>query len=207
MRPNATAKIAFFDGIADKWDGWEDLDSLPLKLKEALEELGLGPNESVVDVGCGTGNLTKAVLAKLSTKGHVTAVDFSPAMIAAAQKKISDPRVTWHAADVHHLPIADGAADRVICYSVWPHFDDPAVCARELIRILRPGGVLHVWHLASRETINEIHANAGDAVAPDVLHPAEETAALLSEEGMVIKEVIDDDRRYLVTAIKTSTAG
>jgi ubiquinone/menaquinone biosynthesis C-methylase UbiE len=196
------AIAAFFDGIADRWDGWEDLAALASRLDGGLADLGLTPDEAVVDVGCGTGNLTCALLARLSPTGRVVAVDLSPRMLQVARGKISDPRVTWHAAHVQRLPVAAGSIDRVFCYGVWPHLEDHAAAAREIVRVLRPGGWVHVWHLISRARVNAIHAGAGEAVRSHELAPATETGALLAAAGLQVVTVVDADDRYLVTARK-----
>lgn len=195
-------RIAFFDGIADQWDGWEDLVSLERRLAASLDELGVGAEERVLDVGCGTGNLTRALLERLSPAGRIYAVDLSPRMLAVARRKIPDPRVSWHAADARHLPLEDATCDRVFCCSVWPHFDDRAAVAAELGRVLVPGGLLHVWHLLPRERVNAIHAGASEAVRGDVLPPATQTAALLAAAGFRIVTASEAGDRYLVTARK-----
>jgi demethylmenaquinone methyltransferase/2-methoxy-6-polyprenyl-1,4-benzoquinol methylase len=192
-------KRAFFDGIAGSWDSWEDMEALDRRLADGLEELGVGPDETVLDVGCGTGNLTRALLARLSPAGRVVAMDISPGMLGVARRKVSDPRVAWLEADVGRLPLADASFDRAICFSVWPHIDDRAPAAAEIGRVLRPGGRLHVWHQIPRERVNEIHATAGDAVSGDVLPPAAETAELISRAGYRITGV-DTAGRYLVSA-------
>jgi demethylmenaquinone methyltransferase/2-methoxy-6-polyprenyl-1,4-benzoquinol methylase len=196
----SNSRTAFFDGIADKWDGWDDLDALARRMAAGFEQLGIAPDESVLDVGCGTGNLTRALLAHLSPAGRVAAVDISPRMLDLARAKISDPRVTWHLCDAVSLPFEDASRDRILCYSVWPHFDDPAAVARELRRVLRPGGSLHVWHLISRDKVNQIHAGAGPAVHEDVLPPATETAELLARLGFHIRTISEAADHYLVTA-------
>jgi ubiquinone/menaquinone biosynthesis C-methylase UbiE len=196
-------RTAFFDGIAEKWDGWEDLPALANKLAAGLDELGVGRDELVLDVGCGTGNLTRALLGRLSEDGRVVAVDISPRMIEVARRKVADARALWRAEDARDLSLPDGSCDRVICYSVWPHFEDPPAVAAELRRVLRPGGHLHVWHLIPRAKINEIHASAGEAVRGDVLLPVVETAALLERAGFEVEAAVDDEERYLITAKKT----
>ena len=194
----------YFDSIAAQWDGWMNLDAIAAKLESGLLRFGLSPHEAVVDVGCGTGNLTAALLDRLSDEGRVFAVDISPQMIEEARKKIIDPRVEWLATDAENLPLPDSSIDRAICFSVWPHLVDPASAGKELLRVLKPGASLHVWHIDSREKINHIHAHAGEAVQGDVLDPAPVVASLLERLGFVVEDVVDDDEQYLVSAIRPS---
>lgn len=191
-----------FDRIADEWDGWDDLARLSRKLADGLDELGVHPNETILDVGCGTGKLTQALLAKLSPAGRVLAVDISARMIEVARSKLSDPRVSWYLEDARQLPLGDGACDRVICYSVWPHFEDRKAVLAGLGRVLKPGGSLHVWHLLSSHRLNEIHAGAGDAVRRDLLPPVGETADLLAAAGFDITTARESEAAYHVTAVK-----
>ena len=198
----ANPRAAFFDAIADKWDGWDDIAVLRQRMAVGLREIGLRPDETVLDIGCGTGNLTLALLAALSPVGRVHAVDISRRMIEVARAKVADDRVTWHVEDARRLPLSAASCDRVLCFSVWPHFEDRRAVTAELMRVLRPGGSLHVWHLSGRQRINEIHSSAGEAVRGDVLPPARETAELLAAMVLRVAEVVDADDRYLVTAVK-----
>ena len=192
----------YFDSIADRWDGWMDMDRIDMRLIEGLRRFGLKNDETVLDVGCGTGNLTAVLLSLLSPMGKVAAVDLSPRMIARARLKNPDPRAEFHLTGAGSLPFPDETFNRVICYSVWPHVTEPQKAIGEIRRVLKPGGVLHIWHIDSRETINRIHAGAGETVRSHMLAPAADVAAMLAKAGFAIGPVVDCDTEYLITASK-----
>jgi ubiquinone/menaquinone biosynthesis C-methylase UbiE len=196
-------RLEFFDSIAGQWDGWHDLEDLTRKLNAFLEKLGIDPSATVLDIGCGTGNLTVSLLNKtLGPSGRVVAVDISEKMLDLARRKVTDPRVAWHCGPADRLPLEDGTVDHVICFSAWPHFHDPAAATREFRRVLRTGGSLHILHLISRAEVNRIHAQAHPSVRHDILFPAGETARLLEMHGFTLANMTDDDNRYLITARK-----
>lgn len=196
------ARREYFDSIAEKWDGWMDMSRINDRLEKGLTHFDLGPDESVLDVGCGTGNLTRVLLARLGAHGRVIAVDPAARMLELARAKNDDPRVELRQAQARELGLAPGSLDRVICFSVWPHIDSPEATARELGRVLKPNGWLHVWHIDSRATINQVHADAGEAVRGDVLVPASDLSALLATVGFIVEEEVDSGDEYLVSARK-----
>ena len=195
-------KKAFFDSIADKWDDWDDLQRLGKRLDDGLAQWAVAPNETVVDVGCGTGSLTLALLRRLGPQGRVIAVDLSSRMVNAARRKTNDERVTWIVEAAEELSLAPCSAERIICFSVWPHFADPHAVLDQCWRVLKPRGSLHIWHLISRERVNEIHAGASPAVRSDVLVSAAQLAAMLSSRGFDVYETVDALQRYIVSARK-----
>lgn len=193
----------FFDRLAEKWDSFQDVSQLEARLNAFFDAIGLGAAEKVVDLGCGTGNVSAALLRRLGPDGRVWGVDFSEAMLDKARAKIADPRAQWLQADAAALPLASGSCDRVICFSAWPHFRDPAAVIRELGRVLKPGGETSVLHFISREQVNHIHQTTPDpAVHADVLPPAPELAALFAAQGWTVLEQADDATRYLVRATR-----
>jgi len=199
---DSQANAVFFDSIAHQWDGWENLPELRRKLALGLGNLNICPSETLLDIGCGTGNIVLGLLGQLSPHGRVVAIDVSSRMIEIARKKIPDSRITWSIANAFQLPLANNSIDRTFCCSVWPHFDDPPAISREIFRVLRSGGFMHIWHFQSRAQINQIHAEAGPAVNKDVLAPATETATVLGQAGFQIMGMLDNEQGYLVTAFK-----
>lgn len=95
----------------------------------------------VLDVGCGTGTVARAAVDR---GARVTAVDASPAMLGLAAAETHDPTrsITWKAADMHALPDEDGSFDVVLSSLGVIFARDPAAVLAEIIRVLRPGGVL-----------------------------------------------------------------
>jgi ubiquinone/menaquinone biosynthesis C-methylase UbiE len=99
----------------------------------------------VLDVGCGTGTLAIA-LAAARPDATVTGVDGDPEALAIADGKPGAARVTWAPGLADALPAEDDSADVVVASLLFHHLDRPAKRAalREIARVLKPGGVLHI---------------------------------------------------------------
>jgi ubiquinone/menaquinone biosynthesis C-methylase UbiE len=97
---------------------------------------------SVLDLGCGTGELAIA----LATSGmRTTGCDISPEMLRiAAEADASDNVVDWVELepDWQALPFRAGALDAVVASSVFEYVHNPATVLRECHRVLRPGGIV-----------------------------------------------------------------
>ncbi|MFK4789493.1 class I SAM-dependent methyltransferase [Microbacterium sp. ZW T5_56] len=103
----------------------------------------VGTKARVIDVGAGTGKLTRAVLA-VGAEG-VTAVDPDPLMLARLHAELPDVPVLEGTAE--HLPLTDDSADAVVLGQAW-HWVDPVAGSREIGRVLRAGGVLGlIWNI------------------------------------------------------------
>jgi SAM-dependent methyltransferase len=100
----------------------------------------LAGNAHVVDLACGTGATTRALLAVLGPHGSVVAVDSSRAMLSTARSFIGDGRVRWLRAPAEQLGNCGiGAVDAVVCNSALWQTDIPAAVAA-VGRVLRPAG-------------------------------------------------------------------
>ncbi|MFB9377497.1 methyltransferase domain-containing protein [Kineococcus gynurae] len=96
-----------------------------------------------VDLGCGSGRSTRALLA--AGAGTVHAVDAGSVL---DDDLLLDPRVRAHISPLESLPLADGGADVAVSVNVLEHLDDDGVDAHlgEMHRVLRPGGVAVLTH-------------------------------------------------------------
>jgi ubiquinone/menaquinone biosynthesis C-methylase UbiE len=93
----------------------------------------------VLDLGCGTGVLTKA----LAASGYdTTGVDISRAMLEKITPESEDDRLTLWEGDVFGLPFQDSCFDGIITRWVVPHFRDWPLIIKEAARVLKPGGII-----------------------------------------------------------------
>ena len=107
-----------------------------------LEPLAAG-SRTIVDIGAGTGKLTRAVLALGSTT--VTAVDPDAQMLEALREK--SPAVETLTGTAEKLPLADADVDAAVLGQAW-HWVEPVAASAEIGRVVRPGGVLGlIWNV------------------------------------------------------------
>jgi ubiquinone/menaquinone biosynthesis C-methylase UbiE len=119
----------------------------PFAADLAARHVGDGARD-VLEVACGTGILTRALLRRIPSTARLVATDLSPDMLDYARKRLVEPgRVEWRQADVAALPFADASFDAVYCQFGLMFAADKVAAASEARRVLRPGGsfVFNVW--------------------------------------------------------------
>jgi ubiquinone/menaquinone biosynthesis C-methylase UbiE len=92
-----------------------------------------------LDVGSGTGRFSPALAAAF---GPVTGVEPSVRMREMALVQSQHPDVRYLAGSAEDMPVASGCADYALMFLSWHHVEDKPRAARELARVLRPGGQL-----------------------------------------------------------------
>jgi SAM-dependent methyltransferase len=104
-----------------------------------------------LDVGCGTGALTRTILA-LAEPAAVVGVDPSEGFLANARTRVRDPHVEFRAGDAQALPFGDRQFDVVVSGLVLNFVADPGRALAEMRRLARPDGVVaaYVWDYAGR---------------------------------------------------------
>jgi demethylmenaquinone methyltransferase/2-methoxy-6-polyprenyl-1,4-benzoquinol methylase len=191
-----TEKQEFFNGLAEKWD--ESTRHDMTKVRTMLNLLGIERGHRVLDVGTGTGVLIP-LLTEHTGEADITAIDFSPNMIAGARKKFEGSAVTFIAADVLTHPFENGSFDFVICYSVFPHLENHEEALRRLAGLLKPGGLLAIMHSTGRQTINMGHSHF-HAVMHDRIPLYNVLCGAMRARGLREEIMIDNARMYMVCA-------
>ncbi|WP_328459908.1 class I SAM-dependent methyltransferase [Actinoplanes sp. NBC_00393] len=127
-----------------------------------VEAAGIGPGQTVLDVGAGTGN---AAIPAALTGATVTASDLTPELLAVGEK-YTDAKLSWREADAEALPFSTGEFDTVIsCIGVMfaPHHE---AAAGELLRVCRPGGTIGLINWTPEGFIGQMFATMKPYAAP-----------------------------------------
>ncbi|HKP18571.1 MAG TPA: methyltransferase domain-containing protein [Gaiellaceae bacterium] len=157
---------------------------------------GVEPGDRVLDVGCGTGALTR-VLAEIVGADKVAGTDPSAPFVEACRTDV--PGADIRVGPAEALPFPDGAFDCALAQLVFSFVSDQAAAVREMARVTRPGGRVAacVWDFTGGMKLIRSYWDAAHEVDPDA--PDEkgrfggqpgELAALWREAGL--RDVVDD---------------
>jgi ubiquinone/menaquinone biosynthesis C-methylase UbiE len=136
----------FWDMYSRVYDSVYQLMPYRKLLWDTYQALDLQPGMRVLDAGCGTGNFEHFLHQKNPPGVCIDAIDFSAAMLAVAAKKNADlGNVEFSRGDLGaRLPYADASFDRILSINVLYALPDPDSTMRELLRVLKPGGIIVV---------------------------------------------------------------
>jgi SAM-dependent methyltransferase len=145
---------------------------------------GIADARRVLDVGSGTGSLTRAILAA-APNADVVGIDPSAAFIEHATSRLRK-RARFVVGDAQHLPFEDGLFDACCAMLVLNFIPDQAKALAEMRRVARPGGVLAaaVWDHADGMNMLRIFWEAVDTVDPDK-RAMEEPQPTLDRDGLI----------------------
>lgn len=137
---------------------------------DLLDRVQLAPGDRVLDLACGTGIVARLAKSRLGAQGRVTGVDLSPQMLTVATAIAPD--IEWRQGDAGALPFDQGETfDAVVCQQGLQFFPDRPAAAREIYRVLSPGGRLAVatWRpLYEAPFFRELNELAEQHVGPVV---------------------------------------
>lgn len=155
----------FFQHHAHRWDGMhQSVDHRVIEI--ILNRLAINAQHVVLDVAAGTGILTEHLLLRQVTK--ITAVDYSPNMVSKFSEKF--PQINILTADYEQPGLFPGETfDQIFIFNAFPHFAQPQAVFNHSKTYLKPGGKLVIAHSMTREAVNKMHGQAGDAVKDDLV--------------------------------------
>lgn len=159
-RPHGTANPAeasaavqrMFDEIAPRYDRLNHILSFGMdhlwwaRAARRFDAVLKQPEARVLDLCCGTADMTAALLARRPATGAqpLLAIDFSHEMIERGRKKLSGRPVIFTEADALALPLADASQDLVVSAFGFRNLADYTAGLHEIRRVLKPGGQIGV---------------------------------------------------------------
>lgn len=197
MSDDQTRVQEFFAARAADWDTRFPDDGPAYAA--AVAELGLRAGDRVLDAGCGTGRALPPLRAAVGPSGVVLGADLTPAMLREAVRAGRDRDGTLLLTDVAALPLRAGSLDAVFGAGLISHLPNPAEDLRELARVVRPGGVLALFHPIGRAALAARH---GRPLTPDDLRAEPNLRPLLAGSGWRLTSYVDEDARFLALAVR-----
>ncbi len=197
MSDDATRVQEFFTARAADWDARFPDDGPAYA--SAVAALGLRPGSRVLDAGCGTGRALSPLRAAVGPSGVVLGADLTAAMLERAVQAGRDAEGRLLLTDVARLPLRAGVLDAVFGAGLISHLPQPAENLRELARVVRPGGLLALFHPIGRAALAARH---GRALTPDDLRAEPNLRPLLAAAGWRLTSYADEDDRFLALAVR-----
>ena len=157
--------------------------------RTALADLSLSDRRRVLDVGAGTGELTRVLAEEVPDEATVVALDADPSLLSVAR----DAGLSTVLGDATRLPVRDGAFDLVVCQALLVNLPDPVAAVREfrrassgLVAAIEP----HNGDVAVASTVDaepSVEARAREAYLEGVrtdVAPGDRVPALFGEAGL-----------------------
>jgi SAM-dependent methyltransferase len=161
--------------LAQRQDSWSEGDAYEpyvgrwsrLVAAEFLDWLAMPPKARWLDVGCGTGALSEAILNR-ATPQQVVGIDPAEPFLAFARSRISDPRIEFRIGDACALPVKDASFDAAVAGLMLNFVPEPAHALAEMRRAVRPGGTVavYVWDYAGEMQLMRRFWDAAVALDP-----------------------------------------
>lgn len=174
--------------------------------KALLEQAAPSAGQRVIDLACGSGVVTELIANAVGPEGSVVGLDFSPPMLGVARaKQISTAPVEWVECDAAAIPFPDASFDLATCQHGVQFFPDPVACAKEVKRVLKPGGrfAFTVWadiseHPLMNAMFQSISQRLGVPIEsvgkPFMFGSLSDLTALLSNAGY--REIREETRSF-----------
>ncbi len=187
----------FFNGLACKWDSYTPAEDWIVT--KIFTNIGSIQNQTVLDVGCGTGFLVPYYIQ--GNVGDLDCIDIAEQMIDVARSKFDYANVNFICDDILEYE-ADEKYDLIMIFNAFPHIPATRETFMHLASLLKTEGILTIAHSMSRENLIRHHDGVSESVSVNL----PETSVLedLSGDNFKIIKTADDDDMVQIIFKKTS---
>ena len=133
-----------FDQVYDQYDLMNDVMSLGIHRfwkKSLLNMMNASPNQKLIDMACGTGDIAKLFLNYVNKSSQITCVDPNNGMIKKGKEKLNEfKNLTWIISSAEKIPLADNSFDFYTISFGLRNTKNLNKALSEAYRVLKPGG-------------------------------------------------------------------
>jgi ubiquinone/menaquinone biosynthesis C-methylase UbiE len=149
--PETTGNLIRWAHSYDRWTKIMTLGQAPAIRRQTADLAGIKIGDRVLDVGCGTGDLTIVAKSRAGSAGEVVGIDASPEMVATARQKVARQGldIRFQPGLIENIPFPDHYFDVVLSSLMMHHLPEELKDRglAEIYRVLKPGGWLLVVDL------------------------------------------------------------
>ncbi|GAU78871.1 class I SAM-dependent methyltransferase [Fusibacter sp. 3D3] len=189
----------YFNSKAELWDNIVDHDLK--KVQRIIDLVEIKKGDKILDVGTGTGVLIPVLQACVGDQGQITAIDIAEKMIEVAKRKFDYSNVEFVVGDVLEKGVSDSDFDCIICYSMFPHFEDKKAAISTLAKHLKKNGKLVICHSQSRDAINHLHQEIPGPVQEDRLPSMDILKQMFESADINVSLEIDDEELFVIIGL------
>lgn len=185
---------AYWSGVSGrKWvlhDAWLTTQFAPVAAL-LVARSRIGPGDRVLDIGCGTGFITRAAAARAGPDGRVTGIDFSAPMIEEARRlsvRVKTGRIDHVEADAQVHDFGAHRFDRIISQFGVMFFSDPVAAFANILQAARPGAqmTLACWGALAENPLFHLPKTVGESfLAPLASEPGAPSPTAFADRDMV----------------------
>jgi ubiquinone/menaquinone biosynthesis C-methylase UbiE len=118
---------------------------------EYIRLLGVSPGERVLEIGCGSGAVTRALAERIAPDGKVTGLDACAPLLPIARALADEAGmgnlIEFHHGDCRDLPFSDASFDVTLAVTTLSHVPNAERALQEMVRVTRPGGRLGIFDM------------------------------------------------------------
>jgi ubiquinone/menaquinone biosynthesis C-methylase UbiE len=193
----------YFNSLAAGWDHIPAAPNSAGGISRFLKRSHIAGARRILDVGCGTCILVPDLLNLYGSATCLVEFDLAEDMLRVNSAKFPRASIGRVCADAQAMPFSEACFDLAVCFSGLPQMLDKSATLCQILRVLRPGGVIGVGHLMGSHEFNAFHSSLEGPVAVDVLPPSAVVAQMLNDLGAVWIEAEEDSDWYFVRAEKS----